>query len=132
VRINDLDDGLRRAEAMHRAGADVLLVMPGRPEHIRIIADRLPKPLMFLLPTAGITSIDVTIEELWALGYTLVADPATPLFSMARAMRDCYQALRQGRADPLIGASGPEEERHVHAAIGLTDLLEIERATVET
>lgn len=131
ARVLDLDEALRRAESFHAAGADVLLVMPRHCDELRIIAQRLPRPLMFMLPTAGITSIGMTQGDLAGLGYTLIVDPATPIFAMHAALRKCYEALAEGRIDPTLGAGAVAEEQSVHSTIGLEDLLEIERRTVE-
>jgi methylisocitrate lyase len=126
-----LDDALRRAEALHAAGADLLLVMPGSPDQLPAIAKRLPPPLMYMLPASGIAAIGVTVEDLWSLGFKLVVDPATPLLAMHRALRNAYDALRDRRPDPLVGDEGLFEERHIHELIELERLLEIERGTVE-
>ncbi len=126
-----LDEALRRGEALHAAGADVLLIMPGKPDHLVAIAERLPRPLMCMLPLGGIAATGMSVADLWRLGFTLVVDPGTPLFAMVRAMRDTYRAMRDGLPDPLVGADAAAEERHIHDAIGLPALLDIERRTVE-
>jgi methylisocitrate lyase len=131
ARVANLDEALRRAEDMHAAGADLLLVMPRAPEELARIAERLPKPLMYIVPTAGLGAIGISVQDLWALGYRLVVDPGTPLFAMHRALRAAYAAMAEGRPDPLLGADGPVEERHIHGLVGLEAMLDIERATVE-
>jgi hypothetical protein len=52
-RVGGLDDALRRGEAFHKAGADMLFVYSRTPEEMRIIGERLPPPLMTFAPPDG-------------------------------------------------------------------------------
>jgi methylisocitrate lyase len=131
ARGEGLDEALRRGEAMHRAGADVLLVLPGKPDHIRIIAERLPAPLMFMMSGGRLTSSGLTMREWGDLGYRLFVDASTPFMAMHHALRQCYAALARGEADPLIGADTRGEQHVVHETIGLDAMLAIEKRTVE-
>src|SRR5919106_5687891 len=54
-RVYDLDEALRRAEAFHRAGADLLFVHTRNAEEMRIVGERLPPPLMTFAPADGFT-----------------------------------------------------------------------------
>jgi methylisocitrate lyase len=132
ARVTGLDEALQRAEAYHRAGADILLVMPRNLEEARSVGSRLPRPLMYMVPTGGLGAVGISLSELSALGFSLIVDPGTPFFAMAHALRQSYAALRAGRSDPILGSSGVHaEEKAVHTTIGLETLLEIERRTVE-
>ena len=131
ARTANLDEALRRGEAFSRAGADILFVLTQDPEALRTIAERLPGPLMYMVPAGRITASGIPLAELAALGYHLIVDPATPLLAMHRALRLSYQALRAGLDDPTIGAEGVLEQQDIHTTIGLEKLLEIERRTVE-
>lgn len=129
VRVESMDEALRRGEAMHKAGADLLLVMASKPEDLRIIGERLPHPLMHMLPTGGLAASNMTLPELTKLGYKLVVDSGTPFFAMSAALRQAYDALKRG--DTTFGADAPAEEKRVHAVLDLATMLEIERRTVE-
>jgi methylisocitrate lyase len=132
ARVMGMDEAMRRAEAFHRCGADVLLVMPRNLEDVRTVGSRLPRPLMYMVPAGGLGAIGISLPELAALGFSLIVDPGTPFFAMARALRESYAALKAGRVDPILGATGFDaEEKAVHRTIGLEKLLEIERRTVE-
>lgn len=131
ARTANLDEALRRGEAFSKAGADILFVLTQNPEALRAIAERLPGPLMYMVPANGITVSSIPVADLAALGYRLIVDPVTPLLAMHRALRLSYQALHAGLTDPTIGAKGVLEQRDIHAVIGLENLLEIERRTVE-
>jgi len=132
ARVIGMDEAMRRAEAFHRCGADVLLVMPRNLEDVRVIGARLPRPLMYMVPAGGLRAVGVSLSELSALGFSLIVDPGTPFFAMAHALRQSYAALKAGRTDPILEpASFDAEEKAVHRTIGLEELLDIERRTVE-
>lgn len=133
VRASTLDDALRRGEAYRAAGADVLLLsMTRTPEQLRAIAERLGGPLMYLTGRGGLAALGMTLKDLGALGYRIVADPSTPLWA-------AYAAWKQVYADLAVdfGARAPQAdwsavEREVLAVIDIEKLLAVERATVET
>ncbi|HET6184495.1 MAG TPA: isocitrate lyase/PEP mutase family protein [Acetobacteraceae bacterium] len=131
VRNEGMDEALRRAEAMHKAGADMLFVLARTPEEWRHLGERLPAPLLYMVGSAGVASMKATPEELFALGYRLFVDPVMPLLAMHRALRGSYAALAALRPDPLVGAEGGAEQNLMHETIGLATLLEIERRTTE-
>ncbi len=133
ARETGLDDALRRGEAYRRAGADMLFVLPKTPEEIRIIGDRLGGPLMFMTLGGGIPAIGMTPEELGALGYRLIVDPATPLLAAYDAMRTSYRAMAAGQSDPIAGSAlqATDLQKAIHTTIDLDTLIDIERRTVE-
>jgi 2-methylisocitrate lyase-like PEP mutase family enzyme len=126
-----VDEALRRGEAMHKAGADMLLVLPGKPDDIRVIAERLPAPLMFMMSGARLTSSGLTMREWGDLGYRLFVDASTPFMAMHHALRQSYAAMAKGDSDPLIGTDTRNEQKIVHETIGLDAMLAIEKQTVE-
>ena len=133
ARETGLDEALRRGEAYRRAGADMLFVLPKTPEEIRIIGDRLGGPLMFMTLGGGIPAIGMTPEELGALGYRLIVDPATPLLAAYDAMRTSYRAMAAGQSDPIAGSAlqATDLQKAIHTTIDLDTLIDIERRTVE-
>ena len=130
VRDISMDEALRRGEAMKRAGADMLFITARRPEEHRIIAERLPGPLMYMFLPGGAED-QIPVPELYRMGFHLFVDPVTPLLAMHRALRDSYVALHAGRPDPLVGEDPRGEQDRMHATIRLESLLAIERRTVE-
>ncbi len=131
LRTDGLDEALRRGEAYARAGADMLFVLARQPEALRLIAERLPPPLMYMTPAGGLSDAAMTPAELGKLGYTLIVDPSTPLLAMHQALRRSYAAIAAGLPDPTIGQEAAAEQNLVHKTIGLSKLLDIERRTVE-
>ena len=133
MRASTMDDALRRGEAYRKAGADVVLLsMAHTPEQLRVIAERLGGPLMYLTGRGGLAGLGMTLEDLGRLGYKIVADPSTPLLAAYAAWKKVYEDLADG-----FGAKGTARpdwsplEKDMLAVIGLDRLLAVERATVE-
>jgi len=132
VRASDMDDALRRGEAYRKAGADlVLLSMANRPEQLRLIAERLGGPLMYLAGRGGLAGLGMSLQDLGALGYKIVADPSTPLLAAFVAWKKVYADLAEdfGGTRPKTDWSPVEHE--MLKVIGIDSLLAVERATVE-
>ena len=133
MRASTMDDALRRGEAYKKAGADVLLLsMAHKPEQLRAIALRLGGPLMYLTGRNGLAGLGMTLADLGALGYKIVADPSTPLLAAFVAWQKVYENLADGFGARTTAAPdwGPVEKAML-AAIDLEKLLSVERATVE-
>ena len=63
LRVEGMDDALRRAEAMKKAGADMLFLWGRKPEEMRFIAERLPAPLMTFAPPDGFSTFPISKAE---------------------------------------------------------------------
>jgi methylisocitrate lyase len=132
MRASTMDDALRRGEAYRAAGADlVLLSMAHKPEQLRAIAERLGGPLMYLAGRGGLAGSGLTLKELGAMGYKIVADPSTPLLAAFTAWKKVYADLAQdfGSAQAKVDWSPVEHE--MLKVIDIEKLLAVERATVE-
>ena len=71
IRVEGMDDALRRAEAMKKAGADMLFLWGRKPEEMRFIAERLPAPLMTFAPPDGFSTFPISKAEMAKMGYRL-------------------------------------------------------------
>lgn len=132
MRAGTMDDALRRGEAYRKAGADVLLLsMAHKPEQLRAIAERLGGPLMYLTQRSGLAGLGMTLEDLGALGYRIVADPSTPLITAYVAWKKLYEDLADGFGAKLTRPDWGPAEQDMFGVIGLEKLLAVERATVE-
>ncbi|MBV1876804.1 MAG: isocitrate lyase/phosphoenolpyruvate mutase family protein [Pseudomonadales bacterium] len=132
TRTDSLDSALTRAAAYLDAGADMLFVLPMNRDQVSKIAAALPAPLMFMSMNGKFSGAGYSPAELSELGYQLIVDPTTPFLAMHKALRQSYEALAQGTANPLLGDKGARsEQQYVHQSIDLEFLLEIERRTVE-
>ena len=127
---DDLDTALERAEAYRKAGADMLLVLPERPEQARDIGERLDGPLVYMT-LAGMPSMGMSRREAGELGYRIIVDATTPLFARQRALRLCYEAIARGETDPTFEGDYRGEVDRIHDLIGLDAMLRVERRTVE-
>jgi 2-methylisocitrate lyase-like PEP mutase family enzyme len=131
-RVHDLDEALRRAEAFHEAGADMLFVHTRSAEELRIVGERLPGPLMTFAPPDGFAGYPLSPQDLAGLGYRLAASSGTAFAAMVKAVRQSYQCLAQGKPDPFLGSGGADAEmKAAMKATGLDGLLEIERRTMK-
>jgi methylisocitrate lyase len=132
VRVDGMDDALRRGEAMKKAGADMLFVYGRKPEEMRHIAERLPAPLMTFAPPDGFSTFALSRAEMAKLGYRLAASSGSAFAAMVKAVRGSYECLAQDRLDPFMGAGGVEQwMNNAHKITGLDRLLEIERRTMK-
>jgi methylisocitrate lyase len=132
VRAGTMDDALRRGEAYRQAGADVVLLsMAHTPEQLRLIAERLGGPLMYLTGRGGLAGLGLSLRELGALGYKIVADPSTPLWAGYAAWKAVYAELAHDFGARAAKSDWSAVEHEVLDVIGIEALLAVERATVE-
>jgi methylisocitrate lyase len=131
-RVDGLDDALRRAEAFHRAGADMLFCFTRDPEEMRILGERLPPPLMLFAPPDGFADFPLSRRDLASLGFRLAASPGMAFAAMIKAVRQSYQCLANDAPDPFLERGGVEREmKAAHRTTGLDALLEVERRTMK-
>src|SRR5438128_1049047 len=131
-RVYDLDEALRRAEAFHKAGADMLFVHTRDAEEMRIVGERLPPPLMTFAPADGFAEFPLKERDLAALGFRLAASSGTAFAAMVQAVRQSYDCPPQCQIEPFIGKGNVEQEmKAAMATTGLDRLLEIERRTMK-
>src|SRR5262245_43049942 len=131
IRVDGMDDALRRGEAMKQAGADMLFVWGRKPEEMRFIAERLPAPLMTFAPPDGFSTFPISRAELARMGYRLAASSGTAFAAMVKAVRQSYECLAQDRIDGFLGPGGAEREmKAAHRVTGLERMLDVERRTM--
>jgi len=131
-RVGGLDEAMRRAEAFHKAGADMLFCYTRSADELRIMGERLPPPLMMFAPPDGFGTFALSERDLARLGYRLAASSGTAFAAMVKAVRQSYQCLAQGRMDPFLGPGGADQEmKAAQETCGLDRLLQIERATMK-
>ena len=131
-RLHDLNEALRRAEAFHKAGADMLFVHTRNAEEMRIVGECLPPPLMTFAPPDGFCGFPFSQSDLAGLGYRLAASSGTAFAAMVKAVRQSYECLAQNKMDPFLGSGGADQEmKAAQTASGLERLLEIERRTMK-
>lgn len=77
-RVHDLDEALRRCEAFHRAGADMLFVHTRDAEEMRIVGERLPPPLMTFAPPDGFATFAMSTWPGSAIAWRPLRAPPSP------------------------------------------------------
>jgi methylisocitrate lyase len=126
-----IDEALRRAEAFHKAGADMLFIFSHKVEDLRILGERLPPPLMLFLPRDGLNNFGMSAADLSKLGYRLGASPGNALAAIVKAVRESYESLAKGETDPFLGTGGAEREmKAAHQISELDRLVAVERRTM--
>ncbi len=131
-RVGGLDDALRRGEAFHKAGADMLFIYSRTPEEMRIIGERLPAPLMTFAPPDGFAEFPISPAEIAKLGFRLAASSGTAFAAMHKAVKQSYECLAQDQSDPFLPPGGADAMmKAAQATCGLDRLLEIERRTMK-
>ena len=131
-RAYNLDEALRRAEAFHKAGADMLFVHTRSADELRIVGERLPPPLMMFAPPDGFNGFAFSPRDLAGLGYRLAASSGTAFAAMYKAVRQSYECLARGEIDPFLGCGGADKEmKAAHETSRLDHLLKVERRTMK-
>jgi 2-methylisocitrate lyase-like PEP mutase family enzyme len=131
-RVGGLDEAMRRAEAFHKAGADMLFCYTRSADELRIMGERLPPPLMMFAPPDGFGGFALSERELAGLGYRLAASSGTAFAAMYKAIRQSYQCLAEGLMDPFLGPGGADKAmKGAQETCGLDRLLQIERRTMK-
>jgi methylisocitrate lyase len=132
VRQTGMEDAIARGVAYREAGADMIYIGPRNPTEAREIAKRLPPPLMFSYESSGDQSgAGLTLRELGALGYRVLTIANTAV-AFHRAMKQTYESLARGEANPVMaGTTNKAEQAELHRTIGFDALIAIEKATVE-
>lgn len=131
VRLGGLDEALRRGEAFHEAGADMVFVYTRNPDEMRAIGERLPPPLMIFAPEDGYAEFALKPADLAALGFRLAASSGSAFAAMYKAVQQSYRCLAGGLIDPFIGKGGTVKAmKEAHRTAGLDRLLEIEKRTM--
>lgn len=111
------DDWLRRAKAYQAAGADALMAICWTKEHARFFRSQVEGPLM-TIRTLGTEikadrvqyasdMMELTVDELYELGYQLQIEPTTMLGVAVNAMVEALALEKQtGKISSLAGRHG--------------------------
>jgi len=130
-RLHGMDEALRRAEALKKAGADMLFIHAREPEEMRHIAERLPAPLMCFAPPDGFAEYPLKQRDLAKLGYRLAASSGSAFAAMHKAVKQSYECLAKDMLDPFMGRGGVTNEmKEAHKTCDLEKYLAIEKRTV--
>jgi methylisocitrate lyase len=130
TRTEGRDGAVRRAEAFHKAGADMLFVHTRTPEDIRYVGERLPAPLMVFAPEDGFGGYPISRTEMARLGFRLAASSGSAFAAMYKAVRQSYACLANDEIDPFLGKGGASQQMKLaQETYGLKRMLEVEKRT---
>jgi hypothetical protein len=105
--------------------------MANKPEQLRLIAERLGGPLMYLAGRGGLAGLGMGLKDLGGLGYKIVADPSTPLLAAFAAWKKIYADLVDDFGSAQAKTDWSPVEHEMLGVIDIEKLLAVERATVE-
>ncbi len=132
-RLLGMDEALRRAEALKKAGADMLFIHARDAEELRLIGERLPAPLMCFAPPDGFAEFPLKQRDLARLGYRLCASSGSAFAALHKAVKQSYACLANDTLDPFMGRGGVEREmKEAHKTCDLDRYLAIEQRTMKT
>jgi methylisocitrate lyase len=130
-RVADMDEALRRGEALRKAGADMVFIHTRDADEMRTIGERLPPPLMIFAPEDGYAGFDLSPSDLAGLGFRLSASSGSAFAAMYKAARESYESLLEGRVDAHLGKGGAVRAmKQARDTAGLDRYLEIEKRTM--
>lgn len=129
-RTDGIEAAVKKAEAFHKAGADMLFVHTRTPEDIRFVGERLPAPLMIFAPEDGFGGYPMSRADMAALGFRFAASSGSAFAAMYKALRQSYECLAKDEIDPFLGKGGTNPQmKRAHDTYGLRKMLEIEKKT---
>jgi methylisocitrate lyase len=124
IKVNGIQDGIRRGREYRRAGADAVLVMaPSSIDDLKRYRDGIDGPL---LVTIGSWDFKVTMEQLKEIGYEIVIFPLTVFRRAIVTMRDTLAEIKNnGYVDHT--ASSLVSMHDLHNIVGLDKVLQQEK-----
>lgn len=125
--VTGLEDALRRGRAYREAGADVIFIeAPRSLEELRAIGQAFrDTPLLFNWAESGKTPL-LSLNEIQALGFTLVIFPVSLLFAATHAMLALLELLKTGET-PEAFAERMVTFSQFTTQLGLPDIQTLER-----
>ena len=115
-RVHGLDDALRRGDAFHRAGADMLFIYTRDAEEMRFVGERLPAPLM----TTGIFAASSSYRTSSAAAWVRTSTATCPGQIGSCRIGNVNLAVKTGPipADPRLFRDGETSVGEIYEAIG--------------
>jgi len=125
--VYGLEDALRRGQAYHEAGADIVFIeAPRSSEELRAIKLVFSDvPLLFNWAESGKTPL-LSLDEIRSLGFKLVIFPVSMLFAASHAMLSLLEVLKRGET-PTPFAGQMVTFSQFTDAVGLPEIQALER-----
>jgi len=127
IAVYGLEDALRRGQAYHEAGADIVFIeAPRSSEELRAIKLAFSDvPLLFNWAESGKTPL-LSLDEIRSLGFKLVIFPVSMLFAATHAMLSLLEVLKRGET-PTPFAEQMVTFSQFTDAVGLPEIQALER-----
>ena len=127
IAVYGLEDALRRGQAYHEAGADIVFIeAPRSSEELRAIKLAFSDvPLLFNWAESGKTPL-LSLDEIRSLGFKLVIFPVSMLFAATHAMLSLLEVLKSGET-PTPFAGQMVTFSQFTDAVGLPEIQALER-----
>ena len=127
IAVYGLEDALRRGQAYHEAGADIVFIeAPRSSEELRAIKLAFSDvPLLFNWAESGKTPL-LSLDEIRSLGFKLVIFPVSMLFAASHAMLSLLEVLKRGET-PTPFAGQMVTFSQFTDAVGLPEIQALER-----
>jgi len=127
IAVYGLEDALRRGQAYHEAGADIVFIeAPRSSEELRAIKLAFSDvPLLFNWAESGKTPL-LSLDEIRSLGFKLVIFPVSMLFAATHAMLSLLEVLKRGET-PTPFAGQMVTFSQFTDAVGLPEIQALER-----
>jgi carboxyvinyl-carboxyphosphonate phosphorylmutase len=127
IAVCGLEDALRRGQAYHEAGADIVFIeAPRSIEELRAIKLAFSDvPLLFNWAESGKTPL-LSLDEIRSLGFKLVIFPVSMLFAATHAMLSLLEVLKSGET-PTPFAGQMVTFSQFTDAVGLPEIQALER-----
>ena len=130
ARTDGIEAAVRKAEAFHRAGADMLFVHTRTVDDIRFVGERLPAPLMIFAPEDGFGGFPLSRADFASLGYRLACSSGSAFAAMYKAVRQSYECLARDEIDPFLGKGGASQQMKLaRDSCRLHEMLAVEKRT---
>lgn len=133
MRTHGYDEGIRRARAYVKAGAEAILCFPNDEAETKSVAKDLPGvPLVYVNSTGNSFGRGVFPAPLlgeW--GWRVVFDAISAINVVARALREYMTTLQATGESGLVQADVVKVRKEVERTIGLEELYRIEAETVK-
>jgi 2-methylisocitrate lyase-like PEP mutase family enzyme len=125
--------GVRRGARYAEAGADVVMCFPNNEHEAKRAPAELPDiPLLYVNSDGNRLGRGVfSTEQLASWGWRLVLDAITTTNVTAQAIRDVLTTLHETGCTSLDQDNAKATRKYVEDVIGLDELYELERTTVE-
>ncbi|HKQ01480.1 MAG TPA: isocitrate lyase/PEP mutase family protein [Actinomycetes bacterium] len=132
IRTEGYNEGVRRANALFGAGADLVMAFPDDLDQAAKFPRDVDGPVVYVNSLGNRVGRPVlTVRELEDMGYKMVVEAMAALLLSYKVARDAYRSLRDVGSPVLPQGEAIEIRKEIEDLIGMDEFYRIEEATVE-